>query len=102
MKPSLAGLVLLVLGAGLAAEENRSPRQVAEQLAAVYGKKLDQVAYIPALPLVAKVRLSEATREPRYAEEVARIVAPYLRGEKSPVPRSGSEQAGHLVFAELA
>ncbi len=80
----------------------RSPRQVAEQLAAVYGKKLDQVAYIPALPLVAKLRLSELTREPKYAEEVDRIVAPFLRGEKSPVPRSGSEQAGHLIFAELA
>jgi unsaturated rhamnogalacturonyl hydrolase len=80
----------------------RSPRQVAEQLAAVYGKRLDQVAYIPALPLVAKLRLSEATREPGYAEEVEKIVAPFLRGEKSPVPGSGSEQAGHLIFAELA
>jgi unsaturated rhamnogalacturonyl hydrolase len=80
----------------------RSPRQVAEQLAAIYGKKLDQVAYIPALPLVAKLRLSEATREPKYAAEVAQIVAPYLRGDKSPVPKSGSEQAGHLIFAELA
>jgi rhamnogalacturonyl hydrolase YesR len=80
----------------------RTPRQVAEQLAAVYGQKLDLVAYIPALPLVAKVRLSELTGEPRYAAEVDRIVAPYLRGEKTPVPRSGSEQAGHLIFAELA
>src|SRR6266436_4619588 len=65
----------------------RSPRQVAEQLAAVYGKKLDQVAYIPALPLIAKLRLGEATREPRYTKEVDRIVAPFLRGEQSPVPR---------------
>jgi rhamnogalacturonyl hydrolase YesR len=80
----------------------RSPRQVAEQLALVYGKKLDQVAYIPALPLIAKLRLSDATGEAKYAEEVAQIVAPFLRGEKSPVPKSGSEQAGHLIFAELA
>ncbi len=80
----------------------RTPRQVAEQLAAVYGHKLDQVAYIPALPLVAKLRLSELTGEPKYAAEVDRLVAPYLRGEKSPVPKSGSEQAGHLIFAELA
>ena len=80
----------------------RSPRQVAEQLAAVYGKKLDQVAYIPALPLVAKLRLSELTGEPKYREEVDKIVAPFLRGDKSPVPKSGSEQAGHLIFAELA
>lgn len=80
----------------------RSPQQVAEELAAIYGKKLGQVAYIPALPLVAKLRLSERTREPKYAAEVDKIVAPFLRGEESPVPKSGSEQAGHLIFAELA
>lgn len=80
----------------------RSPRQLAEQLAAVYGQRLDQVAYIPALPLVAKLRLSELTGVPKYAEEVDRVVAAFLRGEKTPVPKSGSEQAGHLVFAELA
>src|SRR5688572_17308565 len=80
----------------------RTPRQVAEQLAAVYGHKLDQVAYIPALPLVAKLRLSELTGESKHAEQVHKIVAPFLRGEKSPVPKNGSEQAGHLIFAELA
>jgi rhamnogalacturonyl hydrolase YesR len=81
---------------------NRSPRQVAEQLAAVYGHKLGQVAYIPALPLVARLRLSELTGDSKYAEEVSKLVAPYLGGAKSPVPKSGSEQAGHLIFAELA
>jgi hypothetical protein len=86
----------------VSARRARTPKQVAEQLAAVYGKKLDQVAYIPALPLVAKLRLGVLLHEPKYAEEVDRIVAPYLRGERSPVPKSGSEQAGHLVFAELA
>jgi unsaturated rhamnogalacturonyl hydrolase len=102
------GWVALAFGLSITAEASaqeklaRSPRQVAEQLAAVYGKKLDQVAYIPALPLVAKLRLSEATRERKYAEEVEKIVAPFLRGDKSPVPRSGSEQGGHLIFAELA
>src|SRR5439155_27328004 len=40
---------------------DRSPRQVADELAVVYGHKLDQVAYIPALPLVAKLRLTELT-----------------------------------------
>jgi rhamnogalacturonyl hydrolase YesR len=96
----IGSLVLLTNSAY--AQTNRSPRELAEQLAAVYGKKLDQVAYIPALPLVAKLRLSELTGEKKYAEEVDKIVAPYLRGDKSPVPKSGSEQAGHLVFAELA
>ncbi|HWG47445.1 MAG TPA: glycoside hydrolase family 88 protein [Gemmataceae bacterium] len=103
----------LPLGSGMSAPEKslgegdrerlaRSPRQVAEQLAVVYGMKLDQAAYIPALPLIAKLRLSESTGEPKYAEEVDKIVAPFRRGEKSPVPKSGSEQAGHLIFAELA
>lgn len=87
---------------GAIGEVARSPRQVAEQLAAVYGKKLDQVAYIPALPLVAKLRLSELTGDAKYAEEVNKIVAPFLSGEKSPVPKSGSDQAGHLIFAALA
>ncbi|MCS6852933.1 MAG: glycoside hydrolase family 88 protein [Gemmataceae bacterium] len=80
----------------------RTPRQVAEQLAGVYGKKLDAVAYIPALPLVAKLQLSDWTGEPKYAAEVRQLVAPYRRGDKMPVPKSGSEQAGHLLFAELA
>jgi unsaturated rhamnogalacturonyl hydrolase len=48
------------------------------------------------------LHLTEATRDPKYAEEVAQLVAPFLRGEKSPIPRSGSEQAGHLIFTELA
>jgi hypothetical protein len=110
---SFALMFALSLGAGTSASQEpsgqedrerlaRSPRQVAEQLAVVYGKKLDQVAYIPALPLVAKLRLGELTRQPKYAEEVDKIVAPFLRGDKSPVPKSGSAQAGHLIFAELA
>jgi rhamnogalacturonyl hydrolase YesR len=109
--PTILRVLLLTAGipAWLAAEQPvqvrdglaRTPRQMAEQLAAVYGHNLDQVAYIPALPLVAKLRLSELTGEPKYAAEVATIVGPFLRGEKSSVPRSGSEQAGHLIFAEL-
>ncbi|MEX2173745.1 MAG: glycoside hydrolase family 88 protein [Pirellulaceae bacterium] len=80
----------------------RSPRQVAEQLAKVYGHKLDQVAYIPSLPLVAKLRLGELTGDDSHAAEVNQIARPFLSGEKSSVPKSGSEQAGHLIFAELA
>ncbi len=76
----------------------RSPRQVAEQLAAVYGKDLAQVAYIPALALVGRLRLGDA----KHAEDVQKILAPFLRGDRSPVPKSGSEQAGHLIFAEMA
>jgi rhamnogalacturonyl hydrolase YesR len=103
-----AAILLAVTPAWVAGQQpdqsrlNRTPRQVAEQLAAVYGHKLDQVAYIPALPLVTKLRLSELTSDAQHADEVRTIVEPYLRGEKSPIPKSGSQQAGHLVFAELA
>ncbi|MEZ6066403.1 MAG: glycoside hydrolase family 88 protein [Planctomycetaceae bacterium] len=79
----------------------RSPGVVADQLAAVYGLKLGQVAYIPALPLVAKLRLSELTGDDRHATQVTTILAPYLQ-QPPPLPRSGSEQAGHLIFAAMA
>lgn len=80
----------------------RTPKQVAEELARVYGQRLDQVAYIPALPLIAKLRLSELTGEPRFAAEVRRILEPFLEVDRLPIPKSGSEQAGHLIFIELA
>lgn len=80
----------------------RSARQLAEELAAVYGRRLTQVAYIPALPLVARLRLSERTGQQRYRDEVHRLVAPFLQGERDHVPANGSEQAGALLFAELA
>jgi rhamnogalacturonyl hydrolase YesR len=95
-------LFIAALSLNTALAQSRNPQQVAEQLADVYGHKLDQVAYIPALPLVAKLRLSEMTKDTRYADEVHKIVQPILTGEKSPVPKSGSEQAGHLLFVALA
>jgi len=95
-------LLFAACSVSIAFSQDRSPRQVAEQLAKVYGHKLDQVAYIPALPLVAKLRLSDLTSDDSHRAEVAKIVAPFLTGEKSPVPKNGSEQAGHLIFAELA
>jgi unsaturated rhamnogalacturonyl hydrolase len=102
MRPVVVLLIGITMSAGPVVAQERTPRQVAEQLAAVYGHALDQVAYIPALPLVATLRLSELTDEPRYAAEVKAIVEPFRQGERSPVPRSGSEQAGHLIFAALA
>ena len=71
----------------------RSPRQVAEQLAAVYGKSLDQVAYIPALPLVSKLRLSELTGERKYADEVETIVHPSCVGRNAG-PKVGERPGG--------
>lgn len=103
MRRPIVGAPLVMLAASIVPSASaQTPRQLAEQLAAVYGQKLDQVAYIPALPLVAKLRLSELSGDAQYADQVSSIVAPFLRGEKNPVPKSGSEQAGHLIFAELA
>lgn len=82
--------------------QQRSPQVVASQLAAVYGKQLEQTAYIPALPLVAKLRLSQLTHQPDVAAEVERILEPFRTGGRNPVPKSGSEQAGHLIFVAMA
>lgn len=81
---------------------SRPARKLAEELAEVYGQRLTQVAYIPALPLVAKLRLSDVTGIARYRDEVARLTAEYLQGERDHRPANGSEQAGALLFAELA
>lgn len=102
MQLILSILIALALSTTSAFAQARTPREVAEQLAGVYGHKLDQVAYIPALPLVAKLKLSEITGDAKYAEEVRTIVEPFRVGERRPVPKSGSEQAGHLIFAALA
>lgn len=102
MQSILFLLIAVVISTSSAFAQARTPREVAEQLASVYGHKLDQVAYIPALPLVAKLRLTKITGDEKYATEVRKIVEPFRTGEKSPVPKSGSEQAGHLLFAALA
>ncbi len=102
MKFVLTVTVLCVFVCDELSAQTRSASQLAEQLASVYGNRLEQVAYIPALPLVAKLRLSQQTGNPRYAKQVENLVTPYLNGDRSPVPKSGSEQAGHLIFAALA
>ena len=82
----------------------RSPVKVAQQLAAHYGHKLEQVAYIPALALLGRIRLADLSRDASHLADVGRIVKPYLDGEKATLPErpSGSNLSGHLVFAELA
>ncbi len=107
LKPLLAELPKLKLSRSPCREEllrrqQREPLAVAQELAKVYGHKLDQVAYIPALAVIHRLKLGELSRDAAQRTDVDRILAPYLRGEKNPVPKSGSEQAGHLVFAEMA
>lgn len=84
--------------------KDRSPVEVATELAKVYGHHLKSVEYIPALALIGRMRLSELTDDDSHLKDVLRIVEPYVSGEKSsPGSRpSGSTLSGHLVFGELA
>jgi len=73
----------------------RSPKQVAEELARVYGHELNDAVYIPAVALIGRLRLN-------YLEDVERIVAPYRDAAKDSLAKpTASHYSGHLVFAEL-
>jgi rhamnogalacturonyl hydrolase YesR len=74
----------------------RSPRQLADELAMFYGHDFAEPVYIPAVALIAQVRLGNLA-------EVERLVAPYRDGSKNSLARPTSPGfAGHLIFAELA
>jgi len=74
----------------------RTPRQVADEAAKVYGHELNDAVYIPAFALIARLRMGERS-------DVERIVAPYVTGAKNSLEKpSSSHFSGHLIFAELA
>jgi unsaturated rhamnogalacturonyl hydrolase len=74
----------------------RSPREVADELARIYGHDLDQFTYIPGMALLARVSLGDVA-------DVERLVAPWADGRRDPLARPNSlALAGHLVFAALA
>jgi rhamnogalacturonyl hydrolase YesR len=74
----------------------RSPRALAEQLAAVYGHDFTQPTYIAAMALISRLRLGEQ-------QDVVRLAAPYLDGTTDSFARpSQSALAAHLLFFELA
>jgi rhamnogalacturonyl hydrolase YesR len=75
---------------------NRTPRELATQLAKVYGHDLNQPLYIQAIALIGQLRLGNL-------EEVKKLAEPYADGSKDSLLRPTSlHLAGHLVFAELA
>ena len=84
--------------------QNRTPLEVAKELARVYGHNLNTVAYIPALALIGRIRLSELTDDASHLQDVLRIVEPYVSGEKKTLGKrvGGSNLSGHLIFGELA
>jgi rhamnogalacturonyl hydrolase YesR len=75
---------------------SRSPKEVAQQLAAHYGHELPEAVYIPALALIGRVRLGAL-------DDVERIVQPFVSGQRNSLDKAtASHQSGHLVFRELA
>jgi len=76
--------------------QSRTPRDLAEELLRVYGQDFDSPVYIPAMSLIARLRMGEL-------DEVAALAAPYIDGRKDSLAKAtGSHYAGHLLFAELA
>ena len=74
----------------------RSPRQLADELAQFYGHDFAEPVYIPAVALMAQLRLGNIA-------EVERLVAPYRDDSKNSLARLSSPGlAGHLIFADLA
>src|SRR5688572_12551827 len=74
----------------------RSPREVAVELARVYGQDFEQFTYIPGMALIGRLRLG-------HTADVEKLVAPYINGSRNPLDRPNSlVLAGHLVMAELA
>lgn len=74
----------------------RSPQQLAAELAVFYGHDFAEPSYIPAIALIAQLKLG-------HIADVERVVAPYVDGSKDSLAHATSPGfAGHLIFAELA
>lgn len=85
----------------LQARIRRSPLQTARILEQAYGHQLEHAVYIPALALLARLRLGDLEDNSRLAD-IERIVQPFLQGKPALGERvSGSHIAGHLIFADL-
>lgn len=82
----------------------RSPVAVLEELTKVYGRRLSNVSYQPALAVMAQLRLDDLTGSSQGEELVTTMLMPYLTGQTSAFPKryGGSQLAGHLVFADWA
>jgi rhamnogalacturonyl hydrolase YesR len=75
--------------------QGRSPKQLADELAQVYGHDFDQLTYLPGMALIGQSRLGNTA-------EVSRLAARYLDGRDNLARANSLTLAGHLVFAELA
>lgn len=73
---------------------NRTPEQLAQQLASIYGYDFSTPAYVPGMSLIGRMRLG-------YIDEVETLIRGYLAGDAVEVANA-SVMAGQLVFAEYA
>lgn len=88
--------------AELVRRQSRSAKQVISDLLPHYGQNLNEVAYIPIMPLLARLDLAEQSGDASYREHVEKVAADFLSGKKTQAIKSGSEMAGYLLFSELA
>lgn len=72
----------------------RSPQQLAEQLAQVYGHEFSAPVYVPGMSLIGRMKLGEI-------KAVEALLQPYLSSAEIAVDNA-SAMAGQLVFAEYA
>ncbi len=74
----------------------RSPRQLADELSAVFGHDFDQLTYLPGMALIGQLRLGNV-------DAVEKLAHPYLDPDRDILARASSlTLAGHQVFAALA
>lgn len=92
----LGGSELADSGAGLEVKRrlDRTPGQLAQQLAETYGDDFSTPAYVPGMSLIGRMRLGQI-------DDVEILIHDYLAGEPIEVANA-SVMAGHLVFAEYA
>ncbi|MDZ4801301.1 MAG: glycoside hydrolase family 88 protein, partial [Bryobacteraceae bacterium] len=72
----------------------RSPAEVARALEPHYGHEFKEAVYIPAMALIARMRMGSL-------DDVRAIARPFVDGQDSLAKPTASHLAGHLLFAEL-
>src|SRR5215510_10499567 len=83
------------LATPLAALAARTPRQTAEELAAVYGQEITDIVYTQTVSLIGRLRLGQQ-------DEVMRILEPWLSGAKDSLAKpTASHYSGHLIFGSI-
>jgi unsaturated rhamnogalacturonyl hydrolase len=75
--------------------QGRSPKELAEELAQVYGRDFDQLTYLPGMALIGQLRLGNTA-------DVVKLAERYVDGRDNLARANSLTLAGHLVFAEIA